>query len=127
MSPAPPHPALLDELLLPLHVHFQSARTAYRAYLDNGRTFDRARALRRINVAARALLVDRGGMLPDALRPAAAALVDHYDIWLRLWDAHAERARPAPDDLFAFANAATYPREAERKLEQLYETLRGGG
>ncbi len=127
MSPAPPHSALLDELLLPLHEHFQSARAAYQAYLDEGRTFLHAASLRRVNLSARALLLGKGHLLPADLQACAAALIAHYDIWLRLWDAHAERTRPAPGDLFAFANAATYPREAEQQLEQLYEALRSVG
>ncbi len=127
MSPPHPHPGLLDELLEPLHIHFQSARAAYSAYLDEGRTFRHAGILKRINLSARALLLDKGHWLPPQYQDCAAALVGHYDVWLSLWDAHAERMRPAPGDVFAFANAATWPREAEQRLERLYERLREAG
>ena len=119
--------ALLDELLGPLHQHFLVARRAYQAYLEDGRAFRHACELKRINLAARGLLLDKGPLLPPDYPDCAAALVDHYDVWLSLWDAHAERMRPAPDDAFAFANSATYPREAERRLERLYEELRAAG
>lgn len=119
--------ALLDGLLSPLHEHFLAARTAYRAYLDDGRTFRQACELKRINLAARALLVDKAEMLPPEHQASAAALIRHYDAWLSLWDAHAERIRPEPGDVFAFANAATYPREAEQELERWYERLRAAG
>ena len=115
--------ALLDELLGPLHQHFLVARTAYQAYLEEGRAFRHACELRRINLAARTLLLDKGHLLPPEYRDCAAALVGHYDVWLGLWDAHAERMRPAPGDAFAFANKATWPREAELRLERLYEEL----
>jgi hypothetical protein len=119
--------ALLDALLETLHMHFLAARRAYQAYLDDGRTFRDASDLKRINLAARALLLGKGDLLPEEYQPCAAALVGHYDVWLGLWDAHAQRTRPGPDDVFEFANAATYPREAEQRLEQLYEKLREAG
>ena len=122
--PAASSPPLLDELLGPLHMHFASARAAYRAYLDEGRTFLHASSLRRINLGARALLTGKGWLLPDAMQVHARALIEHYDIWLTLWEAHAERARPALADPFAFENSFTYPRDAEQALESLYQELR---
>lgn len=119
-----PDPALLDALLVPLHRYFRDARTVYRHYLDDGRRFRHASELKRINLAARRLLLDKGDLLPPDHRQCAAALIGHYDAWLGLWDAHAERTRPAPDDAFAFDNAATWPREAEQRLERLHEELR---
>jgi hypothetical protein len=119
--------ALLDELLGPLHGQFASARAAYQAYLGEGRTFFHARRLKRINLSTRALLAEKGDMLPESLQPCAAALIEHYDVWLTLWDELADRTRPAPGDRFVFENKATYPREAEQRLERLYEALRGTG
>lgn len=123
--PAPDHPpALLDELLGPLHMHFASARAAYRAYLDEGRTFLHASSLRRINLGARALLIGKGWLLPEAMQADAVALIEHYDVWLTLWEAHAEATRPAPADPFVFENRFTFPRESEQALERLYRELR---
>ena len=124
MSAAADPCALLDDLLGPLHLHFLGARAAYRDYLDNGRTFRFASSLKRINLSARALLLARGELLPEELQPCATALIGHYDVWLTRWDEHAERTRPGPDDAFAFENEVTYPREAEQRLERLYEELR---
>ncbi|HWT11858.1 MAG TPA: hypothetical protein VN231_03815 [Allosphingosinicella sp.] len=118
---------LLDELLGPLHMHFLAAKSAYQAYLDNGRTFLFAAGLRRINLSVRALLLAKGYLLPDPLQPCATALVGHYDVWLTLWEDLAERSRPAPSDRFVFENRVTYPREAEQALERLYEQLRQAG
>lgn len=116
--------ALLDELLGPLHMHFRGARTAYEDYLANGRTFLWANSLKRINGAARALLLAKGYLLPDELQDDAAALLRHYDVWLTRWDDHAERTAPALDDPFDFENSVTFPRDAEERLERLYRTLR---
>jgi hypothetical protein len=118
---------LLDELLGPLHMRFLGARSAYRSYLDEGRAFLFARSLRRINAETRALLLDKGHLLPEGLQTCAVELVGHFDAWMSLWDEHAERTRPAAGDAFAFENRFTYPREAEQRLEALYEQLRAGG
>ncbi len=126
MSATNPPSRLLDELLGPLHMHFACARAAYRAYLEEGRTFLHACSLRRINLGARALLIGKGWLLPEELQVHAVALIGHYDVWLTLWEAHAERTEPAPSDPFAFENSFTYPREAEQALERLYEELRDG-
>ena len=124
MSAADEASALLDELLGPLRTHFLGAGAAYRAYLDHGRSFLLANSLRRINLAARTLLVARGHLLPVELQACATALIGHYDVWLRLWGEQAQRLQPAPGDAFAFENEVTYPREAEQRLMRLYEDLR---
>jgi hypothetical protein len=116
--------ALLDELLGPLHMHFRSAYAAYRDYLAGGRTFLWANSLKRINGAARALLLSKGYLLPEEMQEDAAALVRHWDVWLTYWDDFAERTRPSLDDPFNFENKVHYPREAEQRLEQLYRRLR---
>ena len=115
---------LLDDLLGPLHMHFQSSRTAYQDYLAGGRSFLWAQSLRRLNCAARSLLLAKGYLLPSELVDDALALVRHYDAWLTLWDELAERTRPGLDDRFVFESRVTYPRESEERLKRLYEDIR---
>ena len=117
------HPSLLHDLLGPLHMHFLAARTAYLAYLDNGRGFVFAQSLRRTNGAARELLARRGYLLPAELQADAAALIAHYDVWTALWIDHRRRTMPGPNDPFVFENSFTYPREAEQRIEALYAQL----
>ncbi len=99
--------ALLAELLGPLHLHFRCARAAYRDYLEGGRTFLWANSLKRINQAARGLLLAKGYLLPEELVEDAAALIRHYDAWLTCWNAQAER--PAIDAPFVFGNSVNCP------------------
>lgn len=116
--------ALVDELLGPLHLHFRSARVAYRDYLAHGNSFLWANSLRRINGAARSLLLAKGHLLPDPLQEEAVALVRHYDIWLTLWDDLQRRTAPELDEPLVFENSVTYPKEAEDRLERLYYEVR---
>lgn len=116
--------AQLDELLGPLHMHFEAARAAYRDYLEHDQSFLFASSLRRINRGARSLLLGKGYLLADELQAAAVDLIGHYDVWLTLWDDLAARQQPAPGDRFVFANRHTYPKQAEQRLESRYEELR---
>jgi len=115
---------LTDELLGPLCMHFRSARAAYQDYLANGRSFLWANSLRRLNSAARLLLLAKGHLLPDELQEDATALIRHYDVWLTLWDDLAEHNRPALDDAFVFETRVSYPGDAEDRLRGLYDKLR---
>lgn len=117
-------PSLLDDLLGPLHMHFRAAALAYADYLAGGKSFLFASSLRRTNAAVRALLLGRGWLLPEDLQADAAALVRHYDVWLTLWDDLAKRLEPAMEDPFVFANAVTFPKASQERLEALYRRLR---
>ena len=119
-------PSLLDDLLGPLHMHFRAASLAYADYLAEGKSFLFASSLRRINSGVRDLLLSRGWLLPEDLQADAAALLRHYDVWLTLWDDLAGRLRPAMADPFVFANAITFPKASQERLESLYGRLRAG-
>ena len=121
-----PRHALLHQLLGPLHMHFRAAHAAYAAYLENGKAFLFACSLKRLNLGARGLLLERGHLLPEALRPEAIALIGHYDAWLTLWERHAEQMRPGPGDAFAFDNDVTSPRRAEAAIEALFQATSAG-
>lgn len=120
-------PRLLDDLLGPLHMHFLVAAQAYADYLAAGKSFLFAASLRRTNASARELLLAHGWRLPDALQADAAALLRHWDAWLTLWDALAERLRPEPGDPFVFANEINFPKDSQDRLEALYRRLSGAG
>ena len=115
---------LLDELLGPLHMHFLAAHAAYGDYLSGGKTFLHASVLRRINLAARALLLSKGWLLPESLQQDALALVRHWDVWLTLWEDLERREQPRAEDPFVFQNDVTYPRGAQEQLELLYVRLK---
>lgn len=115
--------ALRTQLLEPLHELLRAAREVYGRYMSEGKRFAFAVELRRINLEARALLADKGWMLPEASREDAAALIAHWDAWLALWEEHRSKLDPGPDDAFAFANSATFPKESAARLEGLRQAL----
>jgi hypothetical protein len=115
---------LCRNLLGPLSDHFNAAGKAYADYLQNGKSFRFACALRRINGSARALLVDHRDLLPEELQGHAAALVHHYDVWMALWDDLAAAGEPGMEDPFVFENPVRFPRESQRALLECYDQLR---
>ena len=115
----------LDECLGPLMTRLQRAQSAYRFYLDDGKTFRGALALRRANDSLIALLLDKAWLLPELLQEQATLIVTHLDIWAALWDHHREATQPGLDDEFAFPNEHRFPADAEAQLKAHYESLRG--
>ncbi len=114
---------LRDRLLGPLRMHFLAAGQAYQDYLQDGRSYLFACSLRRINAAARQLLLTWGHLLGPEHSTDAIALVRHYDVWLTLWDEHSARLMPAMADPFVFENAVNFPRSAQERLMDLYQRL----
>lgn len=114
---------LRDALLGPLHIHFLAAAQAYRDYFENGKSFLFACSLRRTNASARELLLHHAYLLPDELQPHALALLRHYDVWLTLWDELAANTEPTMEQPFVFENPVSFPKEAQRKLLELYEAV----
>ena len=114
---------LLHQLLGPLHMHFKAAKAAYHRYLSNGKSFLFAVSLRRINSSARQLLLDKGYLLPEERQADAVALIEHYDVWLTLWDDLASRGPIAFGEPFVFENKVNYPRDSEQRLGELYRML----
>jgi hypothetical protein len=92
-------------------------------------SFLEAGLLRDSNEAVRSLLLSHGHLLPEELRTHAHALVAHYDVWLRRFDAKVAVEKPdvstATFDV-GFAEVP-FPEAAEEAFRTCYETLRGGG
>ena len=115
---------LRDCLLGPLHTLFLAAGQAYGDYMANGKSFLFACNLRETNMAVKKLLIEHGHLLPEGLQPHVAALLRHYDVWLKLWEELAAAEKPTPEQPFVFENSVRFPREAQQALVELYEQLR---
>jgi hypothetical protein len=112
------------ELTGQLYMNLKRSATAYKEYLQGGKTFMFARVLRQYNEKIRSLILEKGYLLPSHLQEDGLALVSHYDIWMQKWDDLKNRINPSPDDEFIFPNDATFPKEAARNIEAAYEHLK---
>ena len=114
---------LCRHLLRPLNDGFAAAAEAYADYLQNGKSFRAACALRRINGTARELLAEHAQLLPPLLQEHATALMHHYDVWCALWDELAEANKPAPEDAFVFQNTVRFPKESQQAFRDACQRL----
>lgn len=96
----------------------------YKAYLAAGKTFRFACVLKENNRKALQLLQEHKHQLPGTLQADAAALIEHYIVWTDKWEELADELNPGPDDEFVFPNTVTFPRDAARRLEDFYNTLK---
>jgi len=112
------------ELTGQLYMNLKRSETAYREYLQGGKTFMHARILRQYNEKIRELILEKGHILSEHLQENALELVAHYDIWMQKWDELKASLRPSPGDEFVFPNNSTFPKEAATKLEQEYKRLK---
>ncbi len=111
----------LAELLLTL----DQSQNDYKAYLQAGKTFRYAQELKKYNAKALRLLLDHKDQLPAMLQPASDALIGHYSVWTRKWEALAEELKPGPDDEFVFPNSVVFPKQAAVTLETYFKKLNG--
>jgi hypothetical protein len=112
------------ELTGQLYMNLKRSETAYKEYLQGGKTFMFAKILRLYNEKIRELLLEKGYLLQEGLQKDALALIAHYDIWMQKWDALKTSLDPSPNDEFIFPNNATFPKEAATNLEQEYKRLK---
>lgn len=118
-----PDDTILRDCLGPLMMHLRRCAEAYRRYTTEGMTFRGALVLWEANTGLRALLLERGYLLPTHLQDAATRIVSHIDTWAALWVRHRDQQDPELDDVFAFENQDRFPSDAELALTCFFETL----
>jgi hypothetical protein len=103
-----------------LYMNLKRSESAYKEYLEGGKTYMFARILKIYNEKIRELLLEKGYLLSDSLQKDALLLISHYDIWLQKWNDLEKRLNPAPADEFVFPNEFIFPKEAAKNLEKEY-------
>jgi hypothetical protein len=108
------------ELTGRLYMNLERSKTAYKEYLQGGKTYMFARILKIYNEKIRELLLEEGYLLSDSLQKDGLALISHYDIWLQKWNDLEKKLNPGPYDEFVFPNEFVFPKEAANNLEREY-------
>jgi hypothetical protein len=108
------------ELTGRLYMNLERSKTAYKEYLQGGKTYMFARILKIYNEKIRELLLEEGYLLSDSLQKDGLALISHYDIWLQKWNDLEKKLNPVQDDEFVFPNEFVFPKEAANNLEREY-------
>lgn len=113
----------LEAFLKELIQTFTHSSNAYLEYMNAGKTFQFARQLKQHNSKALALLTENKSLLTTDLRKDAEALITHYTEWSQKWEKLDAEKEHQPDDVFAFANDVTFPRQAAKNIEAACKEL----
>ncbi len=96
-----------------------------RTYKEKTTSYFDAMLMRDSNEAVRSILLSNGHLLPEDLRTHAHALVAHYDIWLRRFDAKEALEKPDADSSFDVGFAEVrFPEAAANAFQSSYGRLR---
>lgn len=119
----------LSKVIGPVIMHLdrtsQASARYQTTYREKTTSYFDARLMRDSNEAVRAILLSNGHLLPEELRTHAHALVAHYDVWLRRFDAKVALENPDATASFdvGFAEVA-FPRSAVKAFQESYVKLR---
>ncbi len=113
---------ILEELI---HLFNESA-TAYREYLEGGKTFKYAKELKRINGNALQLIRNHRSGVNEELRNDLDQLITHYAEWSSKWEKLASEKEFNSEDVFVFANEITFPKQGAIRIQDYYNELRQG-
>lgn len=117
--------------LVPVVMHLDRTKrvaSRYRTvtYAQKETGFFEAQLMRDSNGSIRELLLSNGHLLPEQLRRPAHLRVEHYDVWLRRFDAKVAREGPNPKSTFDVGFAEVkFPADAAQEFNTWYEALRG--
>lgn len=100
-----------------LHIILNQSTLAYRNYLNAGKTFQFAQQLKLHNSKALKLLTENKNLMPEDLQEDIQSLITHYTEWSQKWERLATEKEHQPDDVFAFANDITFPKQAAQNLD----------
>lgn len=103
------------ELLRPLVVELDRTKAAFDRWNKKDLSLE-SETIRDANLRARALLREKGHLVPDSLREDQSKLVLHYDQWLEEFDRVRVRKTTNPDAEFVFV--FSFPRESEQLFRQ---------
>lgn len=123
--------ATFVELLLPMKVHFDRTRQAFKEWVSSMPTTPNEKiedAIKASNSVIRNLLINKWHLIPADLRADALQLIKHYDAWQAEYD----RLRPGgvrdPEVPFVFVGpkGVPFPRNAEEDFLSRYEKMAAG-
>jgi hypothetical protein len=112
------------EFLGRLVILFKRSKKAYEQYIKSGQILLFAKILRECNESIVKELLAHSYLLQDNLFDDTIELINHYDIWIQLWDNLYSSDSFNLQDKFVFENSYTFPRESEKNLIDRFNTLK---
>jgi len=109
------------ELLGPMNIQFDRTKRAFDRWRDKNLYLE-IKVIKTGNETIRDLLLTKGHLIPPELVNDAGKLVEHYDVWLELFEKQREGKEPDLKSQFTFAAPEGYPfpSEAEAHFKEKY-------
>jgi hypothetical protein len=103
------------ELLRPLIVELDRTKAAFDRWSKKDESLE-SETIRDGNFKARALLREKGHLVPDSLREDQRKLILHYDQWLEEYDRVRVRKLTDPNQQFVFV--FSFPSDSEHRFRE---------
>ena len=94
----------------------------YKDYHDSGKIFKHAKILRCQNTKLLHLLEREIDLLEDNQQVKVRELMEHLDVWKKIWDKEYREKNPQRNDIFYFHNSNNFPRKTVNSLME-YKTI----
>ena len=88
----------------------------YKDYHENGKTFKYAKILRCQNTKLLHLLEHEIELLEDNQQVKVRELMEHLNVWNKIWDKEYREKNPQRNDIFYFHNSNNFPRKTVNSL-----------
>jgi len=100
-----------EQFFTDLEEAISNSYIAYLRYLNHGKKFTDAESIKAENLKIKNLIKYNYALLPREKILYASSLLDHINIWLKLWEKAKNDQQPHQLDKFCFENDATFPRD----------------
>ena len=109
------------ELLGPMNIQFDRTKRAFDRWKEKNLYLE-AKVIKVGNETIRDLLLTKGYLIPPELLEDAGKLVEHYDVWLEIFERQRGGKEPDLKSKFVFAGPEgfLFPREAEARFRETY-------
>lgn len=109
------------ELLGPMNIQLDRTKRAFCRWDEENRYLE-AKVIKVGNETVRNLLLTKGHLIPPHLLEDAGSLVEHYDVWLEVFEEQRGGSEPELESRFVFAGPEGYPfpRGAEVRFKEAY-------
>jgi len=122
----------VTELLGPMNIQFGRTKRAFDRWNEKNLYLE-AKVIKVGNETIRDLLLTKGHLIPPELLDDAGKLIEHYDVWLELFERQRGGKEPDLETPFTFAGPKghPFPMDAEERFRlkyyQYWKELYGGG
>ena len=118
------------ELLGPMQIQFDRTKRAFNRWTTKNLYLE-AKVIKVGNEVIRTLLLTKGHLIPPELLDDAGKLIEHYDVWIELFEKQRGATEPDLESSFVFAGPEGYPfptdaaRQFEEKYREFWQELYG--